>query len=198
MTSTRPWNAGRAVGQKKAFTIEEARRLKELLKLGRRIRDLALASVAFDSTLRSCDLLGLTWRQMIQSSGTVRSRVTVRQRKTGSNVTFELGAETRAVLIRLREDVESDFVFPGAQAGSSLCARQYRRLVKQWARILGLDTERYGTHSLRRTKPAEVYRRTRDPEVARNLLGQRSLMATHHYLGIGHEEALERAREVEI
>ena len=193
-----PWNLGRAVGQKKAFTLDEARRLKVLLNLSGDVRDLILASLAFDSALRSCDLLALRWTDLMNEAGEFRRRVTIRQRKTRSNVTFEASGTTIEALKRYRQIAKAGFVFPGAQPESPLSTRQYRRLVKKWAELIGLDPERYGTHSLRRTKPAEVYRRTRDPEIARILLGQQSLMATHRYLGIGEEEALERAREIEI
>ena len=129
----------------------------------------------------------------------VKDRITIRQRKTGANVMFELSASTRASLEHLAAQTGGGrYVFPGSQPDIALSARQYRRLVKQWAGLLGLPAEDYGTHSLRRTKPAAVYQQTRDPEIARILLGQRSLTATHRYLGLGQEEALAKAREVEI
>ena len=199
MSGRRPWNAGRAVGQKKPFTIAEARRLKDLLRAAGRCRDLALASVAFDSALRCCDVLALQWDRILDASGSVKGRVTIRQQKTGENVTFELSAKTRVALENLAaEEGTEGFVFPGSTPDTPLRGRQYRRQVKKWAGLLGLPAEDYSTHSLRRTKPAAVYRQTRDPEIARILLGQRSLMATHRYLGLGQEEALAKAREVEI
>ena len=198
-TVNSPWNAGRAVGQKKPFTVEEARRLKNLFRAAGWNRDLALASVAFDSALRCCDVLALRWDQMIDTSGTIKTRVTIRQRKTGENVMFELSASTRASLedLAVRTGARG-YVFPGSTPDTPLSGRQYRRLVKRWASLLGLPAEDYSTHSLRRTKPSAVYQKTRDPEIVRILLGQRSLTATHRYLGLGQEEALAKAREVVI
>lgn len=194
-----PWNAGRAIGQKKPFTIEEARRLKGHLRAAGKKRDLALASVALDSALRSCDVLALTWKHIADVSGAVKPRVTVRQRKTGANVTFELSTNTRSSLEDFgAQEGKATYVFPGSRPDTPLSGRQYRRLVKRWASLLGLPAEDYGTHSLRRTKPAAVYQQTRDPEIARILLGQRSLLATHRYLGLGQEEALAKAREIEF
>ena len=194
-----PWNAGRAVGQKKPFTIEQARRLKELLRAVGRFRDLAIASVAFDSALRCCDVLALTWNQIIDTSGAIRARVTIRQRKTGANVMFELSVSTRGSLEHLAARKGSGhYVFAGSRPDTPLSGRQYRRLVKQWAGLLGLPAEDYGTHSLRRTKPSAVYQQTRDPEIARILLGQQSLLATHRYLGLDREEALAQARAIEL
>ena len=187
------------MGQKKPFAIEEARRLKGLLRAAGRTRDLALASVAFDSALRCCDVLALRWDRITDAADAVKDRVTIRQRKTGANVTFELSASTRSSLGDLSIRTGGiGYVFAGSTPDTPLSGRQYRRLVKKWASLLGLPVEDYGTHSLRRTKPAAVYRQTRDPEIARILLGQRSLLATHRYLGVGQEEALSKAREVVI
>lgn len=193
-----PWNAGRAMGQKKAFSVAQARQLKKILKSKGSKRNLALISVAFDSCLRSCDLLSLEWPQVLNSIGEVRSRITIRQRKTGANVTFDLSPETRAVLIVLKPQSESGYIFSGKNPGAHLCGRQYRSLVKQWAAILDLDPSQYGTHSLRRTRSAAVYAKTKDPEIARILLGQKSLSATHRYLGIGQDDALARAQAVRL
>lgn len=190
-----PWNAGRAVGQKKAFSIQQARRLKKLLDAQPEPRNATLAAVAFDSCLRSCDLLSLRWDQLLDSMGKIKSRVTIRQRKTGANATFDLSPETRDRLYLLLERSCGNYVFTG-KGELPLGTRQYRRLVKQWVEMLGLESECYGTHSLRRTKPAAVYEKTRDPEIARILLGQKSLQATHRYLGIGEEEALGKAKQL--
>ena len=144
-------------------------------------------------------MLTLRWDQITDAVDAVKDRITIRQRKTGANVMFELSASTRASLEHLAAQTGGGrYVFPGSQPDIALSARQYRRLVKQWAGLLGLPAEDYGTHSLRRTKPAAVYQQTRDPEIARILLGQRSLTATHRYLGLGQEEALTKAREVVI
>jgi hypothetical protein len=41
-----------------------------------------------------------------------------------------------------------------------LSTRQYARIVHRWADRGGLDSSAYGTHSLRRTKPAQIYKKT--------------------------------------
>lgn len=176
------------MGQKRAFSVSEARRLKAILRERVELRDLVLASVAFDSCLRSCDLLALKWDDFLNHTGQVRDRVTIRQRKTGANVTVLLSEVTCQCLQALEH--RGLYVFAGSRPERSLTSRQYRRIVKRWAQLLGLDVRVYGTHSLRRTKPAEVYRKTGNAELARILLGQKSLLATHRYLGLEQEDAL--------
>jgi site-specific recombinase XerD len=39
-------------------------------------------------------------------------------------------------------------------------ARQYARIVHGWIEGAGMDSSAYGTHSMRRTKAAQIYRKT--------------------------------------
>src|SRR5262249_55985390 len=42
----------------------------------------------------------------------------------------------------------------------SLTPRHYARLVSRWVSSVGLDPRKFATHSIRRTKPTLIYRRT--------------------------------------
>src|ERR1700687_5987768 len=65
-----------------------------------------------------------------------------------------------------------------------------RRVV---GRVNRLDPAAYGTHSLRRTKPTLIYRRTRNLRAVQLLLGHSKLESTVRYLGIEVDDALEVA-----
>jgi hypothetical protein len=54
--------------------------------------------------------------------------------------------------------------------------------------LIGLDPGAYGTQSLRRTKPALIYNRTRNLEAMQRLLGHTKPQDTARFLGI-HDEA---------
>ncbi len=41
-----------------------------------------------------------------------------------------------------------------------LTARQYARIVHGWIAEAGMNSSAYGTHSMRRTKAAQIYRKT--------------------------------------
>ena len=62
----------------------------------------------------------------------------------------------------------------------------------------GLDPAAYGTHSMRRTKPTLIYRRTRNPRAVQLLLGHSKLESTVRYLGIEVDDALEIAEQTEV
>ena len=70
-----------------------------------------------------------------------------------------------------------DFLFPSRLAGSPhLSTRQYARIV--------LNPATYGTHSLRRTKAALIYRKTGNLRAVQLLLGHSRLESTVRYLGV--------------
>lgn len=51
--------------------------------------------------------------------------------------------------LRLTERKPSQFLFAGRGDGSGgLTTRQYDRLVQEWAASIGLDSAKFGTHSL--------------------------------------------------
>lgn len=62
----------------------------------------------------------------------------------------------------------------------------------------GLDLTRYGTHSLRRTKPTLIYKRTKNIRAVQLLLGHTRLESTVRYLGIEVDDALEMSEQTEV
>ena len=62
---------------------------------------------------------------------------------------------------------------------------------------IGLDSSCYGTHTMRRTKAAPIYRRTRNLRAVRLLLGHSKLQSTVRYLGIEVDDALEISEQTE-
>jgi site-specific recombinase XerD len=95
--------------------------------------------------------------------------------------------------------LESDsFLFPSrVRSSPHLSTRQYARIVDSWVERIGLDSAAYGTHSIRRTKPSLIYRRTKNLRAVQLLLGHTKLESTVRYLGIEVEDALELAEQTE-
>ena len=56
--------------------------------------------------------------------------------------------------------------------------------------LAGLSPAKYGTHSLRRTKVALLYKQTGNLRAAQLLLGHASIENTARYLGIEQDDAL--------
>lgn len=81
---------------------------------------------------------------------------------------------------------------------SHLGARQYARIVGGWVEEIGLDPAGYATHSIRRTKPTLIYRRTKNLRAVQLLLGHTKLESAVRSLGIEVDDALETAEQTEV
>jgi integrase len=134
--------------------------------------------------------------------GSLRQRATVVQQKTGRPVLFEITEPAREALaawLASRGRRDNDWVFPSrSRPGEHLSIRQYARLVGEWVAMIDLEPTAYGTHSLRRTKVALVYKRTGNLRACQLLLGHRKLESTVRYLGIEVDDALALSEQTEI
>ena len=196
-----PWNKGKIVGQKAPFKVKDIWALRVRLQMEDRVRELALFNLGIDSKLRGCDLVSLKVRDICHGDQ-VASRALVMQHKTQRPVQFEITPATReAVQTWIKQSGlrSEDFLFPSRIHDSPhLGTRQYARILEGWIDELGLDTAAYGTHSIRRTKPTMIYRRTKNLRAVQLLLGHTKLESTVRYLGIEVDDALEMAEQTEV
>lgn len=136
------------------------------------------------------------------SGQAIRARSMVIQQKTGRPVQFEITANTRASLLAWRErrgGSIDDYAFPSrVDREGHLSTRQYARLVDEWVTAIGLLPEEYGTHSLRRTKAALIYKATGNLRAVQILLGHTKIENTVRYLGVDIDDALTLAETTEI
>lgn len=196
-----PWNKGKLIGQKAPLKLREIWAIRVRLELSQRTRDLALFNLAIDSKLRACDLVKLKVRD-ISHGDRITSRAIVMQQKTGRPVQFEITEQTRKSItdwIKASELKSDNFLFPSRIHDSlHLSTRQYARIVNDWVEEIGLDPTSYGTHTMRRTKPTLIYRRTKNLRAVLLLLGHTKLESTVRYLGIEVDDALEIAEQTEV
>ena len=196
-----PWNKGRLVGQKRPLRPKEVWAIRVRLQMKPGKRDLALFNLAIDSKLRGCDLVGLRVDD-IAAGGRVRDRATIIQHKTGRPVQFEIMEQTRASLqewLNVRPADRGPYVFPSrVHDQPHLTARQYARIVHGWIESAGMESSAFGTHSLRRTKAAQIYRKTGNLRAVQLLLGHTKIESTVRYLGIEVDDALSLSEQVEL
>src|SRR5271168_3093718 len=167
-----PWNKGRITGQKRPLKPKDVWAIRVRLQLKHRSRGLALFNLAIDSKLRGCDLVRVQVDDVC-ADDRVRDRATVIQKKTSRPVQFEitdprldpsLSSEGR----REKRQVSLPEPLPGAPAplDTTVC-----RIVHGWVESAGLDGSAYGTHSMRRTKAAQIYKKTGNLRAVQLLLG---------------------------
>ncbi|MGZ9098416.1 MAG: tyrosine-type recombinase/integrase [Brevundimonas sp.] len=101
--------------------------------------------------------------------------------------------------LEVRGDHPCDWLFPSRMhRGEYISTRQYARLVDSWVRRIDLDVGAYGTHSLRRTKVALIYKKTGNLRACQLLLGHGKLESTVRYLGIEVDDALSISEQIEL
>ena len=197
----RPWNKGLIVGQKRPLLPRHVWSIRVRLEMSGSARDLALFNLAIDSKLRASDLVRLKIED-ICSGALVRDRGIVVQQKTGRPVQFEITEVTRQSVERLLAGNPSDeggCLFRSRSHGRPhMSTRQYARIVHRWIRNIGLDDRGFGTHSLRRTKVAQLYRKTGNLRAVQLLLGHAKIETTVRYLGVELDDALRLAEQIEL
>ena len=146
-----PWNKGKFIGPKPPLQPRHVWAIRTRLQLAGRKRDLALFNLAIDSKLRGCDVVSLKVED-VAPHGCAIDRATVRQRKTGRPVKFEITEQTRQAVddyLKASRKALGDFLFTGHR-GKDRCltTRQYARLLSEWIAGIGLDSSLFGTHSI--------------------------------------------------
>ncbi len=196
-----PWNKGKLTGAKPPLRPKHVWSIRSKLQAEGRIRDLAMFNLAIDSKLRACDVVALKVED-IAPNGYAADRATIRQKKTGQPVRFELTEHTRQAVdeyLTTSGKKSGQFLFNGRLGPDwSMTTRQYARVVSEWLAGIGLDPNVFGTHSLRRTKATLIYRRTGNLRAVQLLRGHRKIESTVRYLGIEVDDALAIAEQVDV
>jgi len=196
-----PWNKGKLTGAKPPLRPKHVWAIRTKLQIEGRVRDLAMFNLAIDSKLRGCDVVAIRVED-VAASGYTADRATVRQKKTGRPVRFELSEQTRQAIdeyLKASNKRPGEFLFTGRRGPQiSMTTRHYARLVSEWVGSAGLDSRLFGTHSLRRTRATLIYRRTGNLRAVQLLLGHTKIESTVRYLGIEVDDALAIAEQVDV
>ena len=92
-----PWNKGKLTGAKPSLRPKHVWSIRTKLQIEGRVRDLAMFNLAIDSKLRGCDVVAIRVED-VAAGGYTADRATVRQKKTGRPVRFELSEHTRQAI----------------------------------------------------------------------------------------------------
>jgi site-specific recombinase XerC len=196
-----PWNKGRIVGQKRPLLPKHVWSIRVRLEMADNKRDLALFNMAIDCKLRGCDLVCLKVND-IYAAGRVKERASVTQSKTRKPVRFEITETTRLSVERWIRDPEMigcEYLWPSrVHSSPHLSTRQYARIMRDWVLSIGLEPSAYGTHSMRRTKVAQIYKKTGNLRAVQLLLGHTKMDSTVRYLGVDLDDALSLSEGIDL
>ncbi|ENM5855635.1 tyrosine-type recombinase/integrase [Vibrio mimicus] len=196
----RKLSSGKCSGIKRPFKLEEIWRIRTRLELENDLMRLALLNLAIDSKLRASDLLKL-YVYDVSSQGVIYERVQCIQKKTGTDVHYEVTPRTQQSISRWIYSASlesSSFWFPSCRRkGQPISYSFYRSIIRYWAIKLWLNADYYGTHSMRRTKATLIYARTKNIRAVQILLGHPKLDNTIRYLGVELESALRLSEQTD-
>ena len=139
-----PWNKGKLIGAKPPLSPKHVWSIRTRLQLEDRTRDLAMFNLAIDSKLRGCDVVAI---KVEAPHGYAADRATVRQRKTGRPVRFELTDQTRQAI--------DDYIAPPADRDQ--CSRPIHRLNARIDASSCIAPDRAGRRT--DTRPTSCWRR---------------------------------------
>src|SRR5258705_8879451 len=131
----KPWNKGKLTGAKPPLRPKHVWSIRTKLQIAGRTRDLAMFNLAIDSKLRGCDVVAIRVED-VAAGGYTADRATVRQKKTGRPVRFELSEQTRQAVdeyLKAAHKRPGDFLFMGRRGSdTNMTTRQYARVVSGW------------------------------------------------------------------
>jgi integrase len=110
-----PWNKGKLTGAKPPLRPKHVWSIRTKLQIEGRARDLAMFNLAIDSKLRGCDVVAIRVED-VAAGGYTADRATVRQKKTGPPVRFELSEQTRQAVddyLKTANKKSGEFLFTG-------------------------------------------------------------------------------------
>jgi hypothetical protein len=170
-----PCNKGRLTGQKRPLKPKDVWAIRVRLQLER-----ATSLCSISPSIASSE--GATSLRLqvddVCAGDRVRDRAAVIQKKTGPvrNYRADAGLDPRlACQGRARK---GRYLFPRRfRAQLHLSTRQYARIVHAWVESAGIERSAYGAHSMRRTKAAQIYKKTATCEPSNCSSGTRSSKA---------------------
>src|SRR5437588_12442885 len=143
-----PWNKAKLTRAKPPLPPKHVWAIRTKLQIEGRTRDLAMFNLAIDSKLRGCDVVAIRVED-VAAGGYTADRATVRQKKTGRPVRFELSEQTRQAVddyLKAAHKRPGEFLFTGSRGPDrNMTTRQYARLVSEWIGSIGLDPRMFGS-----------------------------------------------------
>ena len=106
---------------------------------------------------------------------------------------------TKGRIIGQKRPLMPKHVWPSrVHFGPHLSTRQYARIKRDWVLSIRLEPSADGTHSMRRTKVAQIYKTTGKLRAVQLLLGHTKMASTVRSLGVGLDDALSLSEGIDL
>lgn len=177
--------------------------IKKLLREEKSPRNYLLFTLGINSALRASDLLRLKVGDLLTDSGDIRKYLYVKTKKTGRELKIYINDNIQKA-IRFYIDNENsldpdNWLFYSKRNRNRAISRiRLWVLIRRWARLVELNEERFGCHSLRKTWGYHARMSGFNIEAIREKLGHRNSNITKRYLGITQKEINDMEKSLNI
>lgn len=178
--------------------VEPIRDKKKILAIKRNLkeagnaRNYLLFVMGVNTALRISDLLSIRIGDIVDKQGEIKEYLFIKEQKTGRNAKIYLNEVVKQALEKYFESMKSidpdSYLFKSERSDKPLERVRVWMMIQGWAKEAGLEGERYGTHSLRKTWGYQARKQGASIEQISEKLGHKSVTVTKRYLGINQEE----------
>jgi site-specific recombinase XerD len=176
--------------------------IKMLLKAEKNPRNYLLFVTGCNFALRISDLLSIKVKDVIDSKGNIKDFLFIKEGKTGRQAKISLNDTVKEALnyyFDKTKGIDPDsYLFKSERSNKKLDRVRVWGLIQQWTKEVGLEGEKYGTHSLRKTWGFQARMQGKSIEQISEKYGHKSVTVTKRYIGISQEEINQIEKEVEI
>lgn len=124
-----------------------------------------------------------------------RSRVTIREQKTGKEKSFPINDEIRPMLNKyIKGKADYEWLFPSRQGDRAIGRKQAYNIISAAGKRFGL--EHIGTHTLRKTFGYHFYQQTHDIVTLQKIFNHSDFHITLRYIGIEQDVQDEAIRKL--
>jgi integrase len=140
-------------------------------------------------------------KDIINSKGDLKEFLHIKESKTGPQAKIYLNDTVKEALNYYREKAKGidpdSYLFKSERSNKKLDRVRVWGLIQKWVKLVGLEGERYGTHSLRKTWGYQARMQgVVSISQIKNKLGHKSPAITSRYIGIDQEEINNVEKEV--
>ena len=178
--------------------VEPIREPKKILAIKRYLREeenprnYLLFVAGINLALRIGDLLSLKVRDILDRKGNIKEFIHLKEQKTKRQVKIKLNSAVKEALNyfldKARITDPEQYLFKSERGNRPLDRVRAWALIQKWTKEVGLEGERYGTHTLRKTWGYQARKQGVSIEKINEKLGHKSVIVTKRYIGISQEE----------
>jgi len=155
-------------------------------------RDYLLFTMGINFALRINDLLSLKVKDVLDKKGEIVEYLHLREQKTKKEKKIKINIVVKEALeYYFRKATVTDpdnYLFTSYRSNKKLDRIRVWQMIKNWCKEVGLDSERIGTHTLRKPWGYQARKKGITIEQISEKLGHRSSIVTKKYIGINQDE----------